>query len=99
MNNARLGEEIARCICSGCGESPENRGDARGNEYRWQDYLGSAAAVIEELQAAETGEPGRSAVPNLAAAICRACEDFADNQFLYTKPAGDAVRVYKKIKQ
>lgn len=39
-------ERVARAICSACGEKPEHSGDARGNDYRWQDYLDAADAAI-----------------------------------------------------
>ncbi len=59
---------VARAICAACGEEPERPGDARGNAFRWQDYEQTAEAVVFELQAAEAGETGRSAVPHLASA-------------------------------
>ena len=37
---------VARAICTACDENPDHVGDARGNEYRWQDYLGAADAAI-----------------------------------------------------
>ncbi|WP_186214793.1 hypothetical protein [Burkholderia gladioli] len=44
---------VARAICSACGERPEHVGDARGNAYRWQDYLPSADAAIAAYQAVD----------------------------------------------
>lgn len=42
-------ERVARAICTGCGENPDHRGDARGNDYRWQDYLEPADAALDAL--------------------------------------------------
>ena len=39
-------ERVARAICAACLENPDHSGDARGNEYRWQDYLTAADAAI-----------------------------------------------------
>ena len=39
-------ETMARAVCAECGENPDHRGDARGNEYRWQDYRGIAIAAL-----------------------------------------------------
>lgn len=39
-------EHVARVICEGCEENPDHKGDARGNEYRWQDYVDVAVAAI-----------------------------------------------------
>ena len=41
-----LREALARTICASCDENPDDRGDARGNGYRWQDYLDCADAAI-----------------------------------------------------
>jgi len=30
---------LAMAICEACGENPMFKGDARGNKWRWQDYL------------------------------------------------------------
>ncbi|WP_198363027.1 hypothetical protein [Burkholderia ubonensis] len=62
---------MARAICEACGERAEHPGDARGNAVRWQDYGQAAKAVIAELQAAESGEPGQSAVPHVAIVIAQ----------------------------
>ncbi len=37
---------VARAICVACGEVPDHVGDARGNAFRWQDYLQAADAAI-----------------------------------------------------
>lgn len=42
-------EAVARAICLACEERPDHRGDARGNEYRWQDYLPVADATLQLL--------------------------------------------------
>jgi hypothetical protein len=39
-------ERVARAICAACGETPDHQGAARGNAYRWQDYLDAADAAI-----------------------------------------------------
>ena len=31
-------DAIAKSICEACGERPTDIGDARGNQWRWQDY-------------------------------------------------------------
>lgn len=41
---------VARAICAHCDENPDHRGDARGNEYRWQDYLEVADAAIQTVR-------------------------------------------------
>ncbi|MDN7805695.1 hypothetical protein [Burkholderia gladioli] len=97
MNNyheTRVREAVARAVCSACGEKPDHLGDARGNALRWQDYECVAQAVLAELQAAETGEPGRSAISHLANVIARSCEDRPDQAWMYERAAGDAVRAY-----
>jgi hypothetical protein len=40
---------VARAICAACHENPDHQGDARGNEYRWQDYLDVADAAIAAM--------------------------------------------------
>jgi hypothetical protein len=42
-------ERVARAICAACRENPEHAGDARGNAFRWQDYLHVAAAAIAAI--------------------------------------------------
>lgn len=42
-------ECVARAICAACNENPDHRGDARGNAYRWQDYLEAADAAIAAI--------------------------------------------------
>ena len=42
-------ERVARAICVACEEEPDHRGDARGNEYRWQDYKEVAEAAIRAV--------------------------------------------------
>lgn len=42
-------EAVARAICVACEESPESQGDARGNNFRWQDYLDIADAALAAL--------------------------------------------------
>ncbi|MDR8093297.1 hypothetical protein KPB05_38220 [Burkholderia gladioli] len=97
MNNHhehQMRAAVARAICSACGEKPEHPGDARGNALRWQDYECIAQAVLAELQTAETGEPGRSAISHPANVIARSCEDRPDQAWMYERAAGDAVRAY-----
>ncbi|KVK78158.1 hypothetical protein WJ47_17205 [Burkholderia ubonensis] len=86
---------MARAICEACGERAEHPGDARGNAVRWQDYGQAAKAVIAELQAAESGEPGQSAVPHVAIVIAQTCDDGPELVWRYERAAGDAVRAYE----
>ncbi|MDA3670008.1 hypothetical protein PFF91_28835 [Burkholderia cenocepacia] len=90
----RVRDAVARAICVACGELPDMPGDARGNAFRWQDYGQTADAVVLELRAAESGEPGRSAVQYLATVIAQSCEDGSESALLYERAAGDAVRAY-----
>lgn len=53
-------EAVARAICVSCEENPDHRGDARGNEFRWQDYRDAALAAISAFTAAQ--QQGQSAV-------------------------------------
>ena len=46
-------EAVARAICVACEENPDRRGDARGNEFRWQDYRDVALAAISAFIAAQ----------------------------------------------
>src|SRR5690606_26643497 len=46
-------EAVARAICVACEENPDSQGDARGNEFRWQDYRDTALAAINALTAAQ----------------------------------------------
>jgi hypothetical protein len=45
FNEAVLAD-VAKAICRACDENPAHRGDARGNEFRWQDYLPAAEAAL-----------------------------------------------------
>ncbi len=42
-------EKVARAMCQSCYENPDHKGDATGNDYRWQDYLESADAAIDAV--------------------------------------------------
>jgi len=42
-------EKLARVICKGCEDDPDAPGDARGNEYRWQDYSEIATEVFATM--------------------------------------------------
>lgn len=44
-------ERIARAICEACEEDPDYKGDCRGNQFRWQDYLPVANAAIDAVMA------------------------------------------------
>ncbi|WP_081077308.1 hypothetical protein [Burkholderia pseudomultivorans] len=90
----RMREVGARTIWSARGEDPEYQDDARGNALRWQDCEHLAEAVLVELQAAELGEPGRSAISHLATVIAKSCEDDPDLAWKYERVAGDALRAY-----
>lgn len=45
LSEAKI-ERVARVICSECEDNPDHKGDARGNDYRWQDYIEVAKAAI-----------------------------------------------------
>lgn len=62
-------EAIARAICLACEENPDHRGDARGNDWRWQDYLGAADAAIAAgaTPAPAPAVPARQAISQLFA--------------------------------
>ncbi len=47
---------VARAICMACHENPDHKGDAGGNEYRWQDYLDAADAAIAAMADSESQE-------------------------------------------
>jgi len=49
-------EKVARAICQACHENPDHKGDATGNDYRWQDYLEAADAAIAAIANLATGE-------------------------------------------
>lgn len=52
-------EPVARAICTACDENPDHQGDARGNQYRWQDYIDvaqAAIAAVEPIQPEEVTE-------------------------------------------
>ena len=49
-NHVKL-DRVARAICEACGEEPDHSGDARGNEFRWQDYREIAKAAIDAYDA------------------------------------------------
>lgn len=51
-------EAVARAICSACDETPEHKGDAQGNAYRWQDYLPAADAAIGAWQRGQSAPAG-----------------------------------------
>ena len=44
-------EAVARAICVACEENPDRQGDARGNDFRWQDYRDVALAAISTIAA------------------------------------------------
>jgi len=43
-------EKIARALCCACGEDPNAVGDAKGNDYRWQDFLECVLLFREALK-------------------------------------------------
>lgn len=47
---------VARAICTACQENPDHKGDAGGNQYRWQDYLNAADAAIAAMVDSESPE-------------------------------------------
>lgn len=46
--STNIQSKLAIHIASSCGENPYSLGDARGNEFRWQDYL-DTAQVAERI--------------------------------------------------
>jgi hypothetical protein len=56
-------EAVARAICKACEENPDHPGDARGNPFRWQDYLGAADAAIAMMHHAVPDEEARVDAP------------------------------------
>lgn len=54
---AKRRQAVASAICSACAENPDHRGDARGNDFRWQDYLDTADAAITAFLTASAGGP------------------------------------------
>jgi len=63
-------EAVARAICVACEENPDHQGDARGNEFRWQDYRAPALAAISTL--ATTQQQGQPAAVDEATRLLRA---------------------------
>ena len=47
-------ERVCRAICAACDENPDHKGDARGNEFRWQDYADAADAAISAMHSGES---------------------------------------------
>jgi len=43
----QLSEKIARVICQGCEENPDEISEELGHIYRWEDYEQIAIRVIE----------------------------------------------------
>ena len=54
MDKSDFIKTLAIAICEGCDERPTSIGDARGNDFRWQDYEGVAQHVISKLNLAPT---------------------------------------------
>lgn len=50
-------EQTARAICIACKEQPDHVGDARGNQFRWQDYLDVADAALLAIAALPKEQP------------------------------------------
>jgi hypothetical protein len=57
--DAALRERVARTICEACEENPGHAGDARGNQFRWQDYLDIADKAIAAMAAAPSSAAGK----------------------------------------
>lgn len=66
MNDLR--GQIARAICIDCEDNPDDVGDCRGNEFRWQDYLTCADAALNVLREQEPVSPSIDAHELWAAA-------------------------------
>lgn len=78
-------EAAARSICMGCEENPDHAGDARGNEFRWQDYRDTAIAAI---RAADAVRPPQAVQGGEAAVYCHVYE--------YDSPLGMHKALYPK---
>lgn len=66
-------ELIARTICIGCEEQPDHQGDARGNDYRWQDYRSVAVMVLDVIHGTPCEQiRHQHEVELLKDALCRA---------------------------
>jgi len=51
-----IDENVARAICRACEENPDSVGDARGNDWRWQDYVPVAQAAIKAMRVVAMAE-------------------------------------------
>lgn len=94
-------EAMARAIMIACDEDPDARGDARGNEFRWQDC--AEDLVIPALRAAEeagwrlvpVGEP----TPEMERQVNAACgEPDADLGWTYREWIEAAPRPWEEKK-
>ena len=86
-------EAMARTICAACEENPDSKGDCRGNDYRWQDYLPVAEAAI-------TAHPVPS-VPDDEALLRQAAETIDELMYSSSTPiaavkAGDVMIALKE---
>ena len=70
-------EAVARAICVACEENPDRQGDARGNEFRWQDYRDTALAAISAFTAAQQPAEQRAEIEALRAEVERLRDDGA----------------------
>ena len=46
-DHEELIDAVARSICISFGDGPDRQGDARGNDYRWQDYRDISVAALK----------------------------------------------------
>lgn len=79
MNEDKTREAVARAICTACEDNPDVTGDARGNEFRWHDYLDAADAALSASE---------GAAPVAEATACKAHRDagLVPGQPLYATP-------------
>ena len=65
---------VARAICTACHENPDHKGDAGGNQYRWQDYLDVADAAIAAMSGDDV--PGLTGTSSKKALALSAHRDY-----------------------
>lgn len=62
-------EAVARAICFECEDDPDGTGDCRGNDFRWQDYVGAAKAAMSALAAHEASRAQREQIAGEAVSV------------------------------
>ncbi|WP_321967188.1 hypothetical protein [Burkholderia cepacia] len=85
-------ERVAKALRLAAEKSPRASTAAGSVTCRVNDFHCLADAIIAELDAANQGQPWRSAVDHIAAII--AVEHRDENIFAFTLAAGDAIRAF-----